>query len=196
MWLTLSELLAQVLAAVAVAAAVRFLDDAVDGHRDSPLKGFSSSLLGEGGRVAYALFFFALAVVFDRGWAVTLFLAAYAVGMASEPGRALPSGLPSWVESAVAAIVSLGGFGLPATISSLAAVASVQAVDDLVDRKKDRLEGRRGNWALALGVPTVSCLLVGLLLLGAAVHPWKTVVVAGVGGIFTALRRRGFRGLA
>lgn len=190
--------LAQVAAVVATGTAVRLMDDAVDGHGDCRDVGSgdddnfapAASRLGEGARTAYALFSLAVGVAFSPVWTVTLFLASYTLGMASDAGRRLPTLMPAWLEMAAALCLSLLAYGWRETVSSVLAIGSIQALDDLLDRDRDRLEGRYGNWALVLGVPAALSLFAGLTLLAAAVDVWKLAVVAGVGGLLIAFSWR------
>jgi len=87
--------------------------------------------------------------------AVSLFLAAYALGMAPVPERRLPTGLPSWVEGVGALVLSAILAGPGQTAGSFGLMAGIQAVDDYRDRAVDSSQGR-ANIALAAGpVPTL-----------------------------------------
>jgi len=118
------------------ALAVKFLDDLLD----EPER--VAATVGAPKAAAYSGLFLALGAGIAPGTAVSLFLAAYAVGMLPSLGERLPSGVPSWVESAAAVLLSAVLTGPLETAGSLLLMAAVQTADDVLDAEHDRAEGR------------------------------------------------------
>lgn len=146
---------------------------AVDDLLDEP-EGFAR---GAGSWVALSPYV-ALALVVAAGLApaaaVSLFLAAYAIGMAPSPFAGQPSGLPSWGESVIC--VGLGALfaGPIEALGSVLLVASVQALDDFADLAIDRASGR-ANIALAVGRWPALALAALLWVAALALSPSKAL---------------------
>jgi hypothetical protein len=117
--------------------------------------------------VAYAVLFLVVAAGVAPAVVVSLFLCAYALGMAPTPWERLPSGLPSWLESVGAVGLAALLTGPVETAGSLLLLAGVQVFDDYLDLDLDRAEGRP-NIAAALG-RQFSAVLAAALFLGAVV---------------------------
>lgn len=129
-------------AALLAGVAVKLMDAALDAPDDGIAPG--------GAAAAYALAALAIAELLDARTAGSLFLAAYAIGMAFDGRRTLPSGLSARQEAALAL---LGGALLagPARMgAAFAAMVAIQALDDLADESDDRRCGRP-NLALRWG---------------------------------------------
>ncbi len=108
---------------------------------------------------AYSLLFLVAAAGVAPGATVSLFLCAYALGMAPTPGERLPSGLPSWAESLGAVLFAALVTGPLETAGSLLLLAGIQVVDDLWDVERDRSAGT-ANIALAVGRRAAAALAV------------------------------------
>ncbi len=173
------------LAVFLTALAVKALDDLLDEPE------------GRGGRAggvaAYVAVLLVVAAGLDRRVAVSLFLAAYAVGMVSSPLTRLPSGLPSWGESLVA--VGLGACltGALEVLGSVLVVTAVQVFDDFWDLARDREAGRVGV-AAAIGRWPALALAVLLYIAAALISPVKTLPTLAAVGVLVVPeggRRRG-----
>jgi hypothetical protein len=186
LWPTASSALTTVAATAATALAVKLLDDGLDRERDLAA-GFPNwaAALGRGAP-AYALVTFALGCALAAPTAVPLLLAAYAVGM-GRSGARQPSGLPAWVEGALALAVAAAAFGIIRAAAAAAAMLAIQWTDGLVDWRADagyrqpRLE--RGPLAALAGAAWAAAL---------ALDPAQGLAVAGCGlGVALLTRRRG-----
>ena len=91
-------------ALLCVAFAVKMMDDFMDLRHDVELGVPSiAARLGEA-TLPYAMLLLALAALFDGKASLPLFAASYAVGMAFDLSRPLPSGLYGWQEAALALV--------------------------------------------------------------------------------------------
>lgn len=155
---------------------VKLMDDFLDLRYDI-LQGERSLAirLGEG-TLPYSLLLFCLAVLLEPVAACSLFLGAYAAGMASDLERRLPSGLPG-VKEALAALL-VGFLFLPwhAVLWGVAVMLAVQAVDDLADLAPDRISGNP-NLARRFGIVETRLAALGALAVAASLRPLGTVMV-------------------
>ncbi len=161
MWPSISRLGA----VLCMALAVKLMDDLLDGDLGRVDREGAEAVLGAGGAAAYALFLGMVAAALNTEWAVTLFLAAYAVGMLDDPLRRLPSRLPAGVESFLAVMIGILAYGWRSALASLACMVVIQALDDLVDYRRDLQAGRR-NWVTATGKFEVALMTVIWLIIG------------------------------
>lgn len=125
----------------------------------------------------YSLLIFSIAASLYLSWAVTLFLASYAVGMANDPGRRLPSSMTAIQESTLAMAIGVFFFGWLEMITSLLLILVVQIVDDLMDERADLREGR---WNIVRGYGRVETITLAssMLLFTLALAPLKAICVA------------------
>lgn len=156
--------------------AVKLMDDFLDLRYDV-FEGTETLAvrLGEGS-IAYALVSFALAAGADAKTAVALMVGAYAVGMAGDFDRQLPSGLYGFQESL--ALLAAAALLVPwrAVLWAASAMLCVQLLDDLEDLATDRLTGNP-NLARRIGVVEAHMLALGALFVAALTHPVGTVAV-------------------
>ncbi|MDU4959694.1 MAG: hypothetical protein E6X17_03390 [Sporomusaceae bacterium] len=173
-------------AAVLCSAAVKLLDDYLDRELDA-VSGQPNWInrLGEGS-VAYSLPLLAGGVAMETAVALSLFLAAWAVGMYRDLAVCYPSRLRGWQEAllAIAAGVAFAGWRL--MLCALLLAASIQAADDIVDRYGDQAAGRR-NLAHRFG--TIPCLGAALALgfsawLAAPAPFWP--MLGGIAAVYAA----------
>ena len=177
--------------------AVRLMDDFLDLRFDVCEGAETLAVrLGEGS-IAYALISFALGAMVHPEAAVALMVGAYAVGMAGDIGRRLPSGLSGYQESAV--LLLLAALFLPwrTLLWAVASMLCVQLLDDLEDLALDRITGNP-NLARRIGVVEAHMLALVALLTAALAHPAGTAAVfvatALIGwGCQAALGRSGSR---
>ncbi len=136
---------------------------------------------------AYACLLLALAAGLCPRAAVSLFLAAYAVGMLPSPVQRQPTGMAGWVESAIAVTLSAALAGPVETAGSVLTMLAVQLLDDAWDLERDRNEARP-NMAQAVGRGPAVLLAVGVYGVAAWLDPAKALA-AGVAaaGILTGL---------
>jgi 4-hydroxybenzoate polyprenyltransferase len=155
-----SNLLATLVGVCAVGLAIRLMDDFLDAALDlrqglqTPAHRFGSASL------PYALAGLSVGSLLAPRLAATLFLGAYAVGMASDPTRALPSGLRGYQESLLAMLIGTLGAGPMLMTWAMTMMIAIQALDDLVDLRIDKHTGGR-NWCHLYGTGEV--MLCGLL---------------------------------
>lgn len=139
-----------------IGIAVKLLDDCVDGEQRT-LFG-----LAPAGAAVYAVLAAVVGTALAPPVALPLFAAAYAMGMMQEPGERLPSGLPAWLEAAFVLAAAAAVAGAVRTAQALLVIATLQALDDLIDFQRDAATPRR-NWAHRIGC--VETALIGLICL-------------------------------
>ncbi len=175
-------------AVIAAGLAIKLMDDYLDREFDALVgRRTVAAWLGPG-TVAYALAALAVATLLEAQAAGTLFLASYAVGMAHEPGRRLPTGLTAWQESLLAAVLGLVLGGFAAMCSATAAMFFVQCADDFRDAASDRMAGGQ-TLASRLGRVETGMLAVAALLVALAINPLLAIVVAAGAALVDALLR-------
>lgn len=131
--------------------------------------------LGEGS-IAYALISFALGAMVGAEAAVALMIGAYAVGMAGDFDRRLPSGLSGYQESAVLLLLAVLFLPWRTLLWAVASMLCVQLLDDLEDLALDRISGNP-NFARRIGVVEAHMLALVALLVAAIARPAGTVAV-------------------
>jgi len=131
--------------------------------------------LGEA-TLPYSLLLFGLAALIHPAVACSLFLGAYAAGMAGDLERQLPSGLYGYQEALFA--LAAGFLFLPwhVMLWGAAVMLAVQAIDDLWDLAPDRMSGNP-NLARRFGIVETRLLGLGALLVAAVLRPLETVMV-------------------
>lgn len=156
--------------------AVKLMDDFLDLRYDI-FEGADTLAvrLGEGS-IAYALISFALAAMADAQAAVALMVGAYAVGMAGDFDRQLPSGLYGLQESFILLVVAALLLPWRVVLWAASAMLCVQLLDDLEDLASDRLSGNP-NLARRIGVVEAHMLALAALFAAALAHPAGTVAV-------------------
>lgn len=174
-WTWLADL--QSSAAVLLTAfAVKMMDDFMDLRTDIHL-GIPSvaERLGDA-TLPYALVLLALAALFDADTAGSLFAASYAVGMAFDLNRVLPSGLYGWQEAGGVLLLGMLLAGPTVQLWALLTIGFVQAVDDIADMRSDAFTGA-ANLVRRFGTGEVHMAALALLLAAAYLRPFLTVVV-------------------
>lgn len=162
--------------------AVKLMDDFLDLQYDSQAGIPSPAVrLGEA-TLPYGLILLAVGAAFHPPVALSLFLAAYAIGMVQDLKRSLPSGLTGWQESLLS--LGLGALLLGPVIQiwGLAMMVFVQAVDDTIDYHVDQMSGnpnllRRFGWVEVNGVAFVCLVLAAWLY---PIETALTIVAAAV----------------
>lgn len=173
---TLLSLAREVGAFLFVGLAIKLMDDFMDLRSDAQYGVPSLAVrLGEA-TLPYAMVLLALAALLDMRLAITLFLSSYAVGMAMDLKRVLPSGLTGWQEGIIA--IGLGAIfaGPFVQIWSLVAMAFIQCIDDMIDSSRDTLSGS-SNLVRQWGLGEIRLAALGLLGIAAFLHPVHTAVV-------------------
>ncbi len=172
-------------AATLAGVAVKLMDDALDRRLDEAGgRENSAARLGES-VTAYALAALALGAAAEWRIAVSVFLAAYAVGMAGGLFGRLPSGLLGWQEAALALALGLLAVGVRGMGGSLLMVAGAQLADDLLDRSEDGEWD--GAWVWGLGIPGASLGLALVWLAAAALDLPRSLALAGGWGLVQLL---------
>lgn len=155
--------------------AIKLMDDFMDLRMDAQYGVPSLAVrLGEA-TLPYSMFLLALGGLLDPRVAMTLFLSSYAVGMAVELNRVLPSGLTGWQEGLLATAVGALFAGLWVQVWSLAVMGFVQCVDDIDDAQRDRLSGN-SNLVRRWGLGEIRLAALGLLGVAAFMNPIHTAL--------------------
>lgn len=161
---------------IAVAAAIRLMDDFLDLAVDESLA--VHTLAGDLREAAlpYALAAFACSAALMPKLSIALFAAAYFVGMTGDQQRVLPLGMQGWQEGLLLLLVGAFGAGVACAAWALFFMIALQTGDDLADRLHDRASGVRnlcqrygvGETALAGVCSLLLCLILSpvLTLLG------------------------------
>lgn len=143
-----------------VGLAIRLMDDYLDAPIDllqgvpTPAHRFGSASL------PYALAGLSIGSLLSSKLTAAVFLSAYAIGMAGELTRVLPSRLRGYEESLLAIVIGALGAGPLIMTWALMTMFTIQALDDLIDLRIDSYTGGR-NWCHRYGVGEVA--LSGLL---------------------------------
>lgn len=128
-------------AAFLTGLAVKLMDDFLDAPLDRCRGQHTIAQRLGSASLPYALIVLALGAALNPPWAVSLFLASYALGMAGDLGRRVPSGMTGYQE----ALLGLGAcmllFGLLRALAAFSVILAIQVADDLRDWKEDRLAG-------------------------------------------------------
>lgn len=145
--------------------AIKSMDDYLDVSEDA----ISSrpNLAATFGRalIPYAMLLLAVAAMVDWVTALSLFAAAYAVGMIRDQGQVYPLGTTPAFESVGVVAVSAWLIGIRPVACSVAVMSLIQVIDDIVDRCEcDELD--RGNLVLRYGFP--ECIAAAVVLCTAA----------------------------
>lgn len=161
---------------VFVGVAVKLLDDFMDLRSDAQYGVPSIAVrLGEA-TLPYAMLSLALGAAFDPRFGLSLFLASYAVGMASDLRRILPLGLTGWQESLGAFLLGVLFTGPLVQLWALSMMAFVQCVDDLQDVRRDDLCGS-ANLVRRWGLGEVRLAALGFFMFAALLAPFHTVLL-------------------
>ncbi|NMB11415.1 MAG: hypothetical protein GX977_03915 [Firmicutes bacterium] len=168
------------------------MDDFLDASLDSMIgKRTWTASLGEAA-LPYALVALSLAALAEPVWAVTLFWASYAVGMRGDLTRPLPLGLTGWQEALLLGMIAIWAFGWRTVFTSWAAIFSIQAIDDLLDRKQDKMTGA-GNWATRWGVVETGLAATMIIILLGYLDIAKLVLVFITGLLVVRVQQLGNR---
>ncbi len=190
--LPLPDLLRCALACFFTGTAIKLMDDYLDAPCDKMMgkKTWAAEL--EAAALPYALAALSLGVAAQPAWSITIFWASYALGMRGDLSRPLNLGLTGWQEALILALIAWLVFGWQESLTSWAAMFALQAVDDLIDQRQDRLTGAV-NWALRWGsVETaLACALAVTLLI--YLHPLKLVLVFLISLAVAAVQERASR---
>ncbi|NLJ86419.1 MAG: hypothetical protein GX322_08260 [Firmicutes bacterium] len=155
--------------------AIKIMDDYLDTAFESTL-GVTWAIQLKEAALPYALLFFSLGCLAEQQWSITLFWASYAVGMRGDLRRPLALGLTGWQETFALGVILSLVWDCQNVFTSWAAIFSLQGIDDLVDRKIDKLVGS-DNWALRWGVVETSMMVIIVLTLLAYLDIAKLILV-------------------
>lgn len=157
-------------------AVIKMMDDFLDLRYDTLAGTYSLAMrLGEG-TLPYALIGFAVAALIEPRLAVSLMCGAYAVGMAGDLDRQLPSGLTGYQESAIVLLLNLLFLPWNLVVWAFLAMLALQLADDLHDLDADRASGNP-NLVRRLG-RVEALMLGGACLVGAsALAPVETALL-------------------
>jgi hypothetical protein len=133
------------------------------------------AILPDRGMVAYALLAFAFATSLNRILAISLFLAAYALGMIKDLTRTLPLGVRGWQESVFVLLWGSYICTWRCQLSSLAIMGALQLYDDLADYSFDQ-NYNLPNLVHSWGKTEVLLSLAISFGLAAFLHPQKTLM--------------------
>ena len=168
------------------------MDDYLDASTDRMVGRRTWAAELEEAALPYALVALSLAVIAEPVWSVTLFWASYAVGMRGDLARCLPLGLKGWQEALLIGIIAGLAYGWKTTVSSLLAIFSVQAIDDLIDQEQDKMAGA-GNWVLRWGTVETSLAAIIAVLILSCLDIIKLLLVLTNGLLVVIIHRYGAR---
>ncbi len=168
--------------------AIKLMDDYVDRELDQVLGGPNLAHVMGDGLPIYMALATALGIYLAPTIGITLFLAAYLVGMGDEIGARYLAGWRAWVEILVAAV--LGYVIAPSHFTlNLILISIVQLGDDILDLSRDRLTGKRTLPKL-LGRRLSTLMLLALALAALAISPWYSISVMTSAWLITAVAER------
>lgn len=166
---------------------LKLLDDHLDAGED---EGYRSPVAGWGrAATPYLLAALCLAALADPAGALPVFAAGYAVGMAHEGRRRLPSGLSPAAEGGLLLGAAALLAGPAATLWGLALLWSVQATDDYLDRVADQRTGKP-TLVTRLGAAETVVLAAGAGILACALDPLRTLLAVAAFAALQFLERR------
>lgn len=116
--------------------AIKITDDLLDKELDIRLGKKTWCQEAGNGAFVYGMIALLGAVFIDAPLASSLFLAAYIVGMLSEPFKKQSLLIPAWLEILLLAIFSFMFLGWHEFLGSLTVILSVDILDDLIDNNK------------------------------------------------------------
>ncbi len=161
---------------VLMGGVIKLMDDFLDLRYDVFVGSQSLAMrLGEG-TLPYSLMGFAVAVVLDSTLAAAIMMGAYAIGMAGDHDRQLPSGLTGYQESILVLGLALAFIPWQRVLWAIFAMLAVQLADDLYDFEADRCSGNP-NLVRRLGRVEAHMLGAGSVVAAALLNPFATALV-------------------
>lgn len=161
---------------LAAGVAIKLMDDFLDGAGDRRAGTVTVAARIGAGVLPYCLLALTVALLVEPRVAGALFLGAYAIGMAHDLDRRLPTGLRGWQESLLAAGISVIGAGWAVATAGVATMLFVQCVDDLADSEDDRVRSQ-ANLAHALGPVETAFVATASAIVAVGLAPSLTVSV-------------------
>jgi 1,4-dihydroxy-2-naphthoate octaprenyltransferase len=171
-----SSLIVEILGMVLAGLTIKLMDDWLDHEYDQCIGRITVSIRLGRACLPYTLVAFGLAMALAPQIALTLFLAAYAVGMGHDLRERMPTKLPGWFESMLALAVIALFAGPMLAAWGLFAMGMIQLLDDLMDLQKDRRSGQN-NLAIRWGLVEATILMFICLLAAVLLSPLHTVEV-------------------
>lgn len=171
-----SSLLVETLGMVLAGLTIKLMDDWLDVEYDQCIGRYTLAIRLGRACLPYAMVAFALAMVLTPEVALTLFFAAYAIGMGHDLRERMPTRLPGWLESILAVLLSIWAGGFWLTVWAVCAMGMIQLLDDLMDVQKDRRSGQN-NLVLRFGLVEVTILMFICLLAAVLLSPLRTIEV-------------------
>lgn len=171
--ISVARLPASVLAA---GVAIKLMDDFLDGAGDRRAGTVTVAARIGAGVLPYCLLALTVALLLEPQVTGALFLGAYAIGMAHDLDRRLPTGLKGWQESLLAAGIAVVGAGWAMATAAIASMLFVQCVDDMADAPGDHVRGQ-ANLVNALGRVETTFVAMASLIVAAGLAPSLTTAV-------------------
>lgn len=166
--------------------AIRLMDDFLDLRYDAQAGIPSPAVrLGEA-TLPYGLLALAAGAALHAPTSLTLFFAAYAVGMIQDLRRPLPSGIAGWQEGGIVLVFGALLLGFWTQVWALAVMLFIQAVDDLLDYRLDRMSGNP-NLVRAYGYVEVCLVALLCLVIAAMLQPIGTGMAIAAAAILDAV---------
>ncbi|AOT72919.1 hypothetical protein [Geosporobacter ferrireducens] len=163
----------QLLTSFLIGIVIKLLDDYMDEELPQKLL----SLEFKNAILPYSLILFSVAAALDTIYAVTLFSAAYILGMFFHMQQKLPTGFTALQESLIVLMVNLLIFSFRSILTSLLVIFFIQCIDDLMDRQWDKRMGHH-NLANKFGVGEVAIFSVILSIIMIMLDMRKFVIVS------------------
>lgn len=152
MWQNACSNLLAVTSALLTGIAIKTMDDILDEEYDCVLKQPNLAQRFGRGIAVYGMLCLVIAAYLDRALALSLFCAAYVVGMGFSRDALYPTRLSGLVEGVLVSVLSVYFVGIPMTAVAFCLMTAVQLCDNWLD------EGRHSLLPL---IAVSLCLAVG-----------------------------------
>lgn len=184
MWEEIYKTCGVFIAFVLTGFVIKLMDDFLDYNFDI-LVGKPNLSHGMGkGVLPYTLLLFSGAVLIEKDYSISLFLAAYGIGMLKDMEK-LPTGLLSWQETMIVVFIGLLVFKKKFIFASLG-ILLIQLLDDVFDYKYDKMVGGR-NFAVRFGITETTLAAFIIFAFIAKCFLVQTVLLIGAYGLISIL---------
>lgn len=171
-----SSLLLELLGIVLAGLTIKLMDDHLDVEFDQCIGRQTLALRLGRACLPYGLCALVLAMAISPQVVLTLFLAAYAIGMGHDLREKMPTRLPGWAESLVAIAIMTLISGWQLTAWAICVMMMIQLLDDLMDLHNDKRSGQN-NWANRFGFVEATLAMFMFALGAVLLSPIRTAEV-------------------
>ncbi|MGB9839582.1 hypothetical protein [Thermovenabulum sp.] len=159
MLLALFNLLKKFLSLLFIGIVIKLMDDYLDEDKDNLTNSKNLSHLLKKGILPYSLLLFAIAVIADFNYSISIFMSSYITGMLYNVDEKSNLGITFRAEIIVVLLIGIFMFGVKEMSSSIFLIASVQLLDDYIDYEKDKPFKKGFAWKIG----KAECLMVFIL---------------------------------